>query len=136
MSVDPPEIEIWYRVAANDLVTARYLHEGARYATAIFWCQQAVEKALKSLYMLERDQMHPLTHSLLKLADATSFPRDKFDFLRELATKYTETRYPVFPIEPPSEMYDAPYSLSILQQSEECLKWIRDRLQQANLLRS
>lgn len=136
MPVDPREIDIWYRIAAEDVVTARYLHEGGIYHTAIFWCQQAVEKGLKALYMAERSQMFPLTHALLKLADATSFPRDRFDFLRELATKYTETRYPIFPTEPPSEMYDAPYSLSIIQQTEECLKWIQDRLQQANLLRS
>jgi len=45
------EIEVWWKQAKADLQTAEVnLHQERHYA-AVFFCQQAVEKALKTLVL-------------------------------------------------------------------------------------
>lgn len=114
--------------AQSDLEAARILHDGEGYPAAVFHCQQALEKALKALYMAEVNEMFPRTHSLAEIAEPTSFPRDQFEFLRELATNYTDSRYPSFPTEKLSEMYDKDYSVEVLRQTQGMMEWIQLRL--------
>jgi HEPN domain-containing protein len=128
MSGKSVEIQRWIKIAESDFTTARLLHEHGIYTNAIFTCQQAVEKALKGLYIAEVNEMFPKTHSLAQIAEPTSLPRDYFDFLRELTTKYTETRYPAFLTEDPADLYDQDYSEGILKRTEQVMQWIQNRL--------
>lgn len=45
------EILRFWEQAQEDLETARYNSAGGKFYAAAFFCQQAVEKALKALYM-------------------------------------------------------------------------------------
>ena len=119
------EIERWMEYAQSDLEAARILCRGEGYPAAVFHCQQSLEKALKALYMAEVNEMFLRTHSLAEIAESTSFPKEHFAFLRELTSKYTDSRYPSFPTEKLSEMYDEDYSVRILQQTQELMKWIQ-----------
>ena len=42
------EITVWWRQAAADIRTAEVNLKGKRYYACVFFCQQAVEKALKA----------------------------------------------------------------------------------------
>ena len=122
------EIRRWIEFAASDLETAQVLHHAERHPAAVFHCQQAIEKALKGLYIAEVDAMFPRSHSLAEIAQATSFPRSQFEFLRELTARYIDTRYPSFPTEKITDIYDHTYSEEVLAKTEGILKWIQDRL--------
>ncbi|MBU1637715.1 HEPN domain-containing protein [bacterium] len=128
MSGKSLEIERWLKIAENDLATARLLVVHGIYTNAIFACQQAVEKALKGLYIAEVNEMFPKTHSLAQIAESTSFPTSQFGFLRELTTKYTESRYPAFLTEDPADLYDREYAEVLLAKTEQAVQWIKKRL--------
>jgi len=122
------EIQRWMEYAHSDLEAARILHDGEGFPAAVFHCQQALEKALKALFLAEVKEMFPRTHSLAEIAELTSFPRDQFEFLRELTTKYTDARYPSFPTEKLSDIYDQNYSGEILERTQGLVEWIQGRL--------
>jgi HEPN domain-containing protein len=91
------EARRWLDQANEDLQAARVLHHGARFAQACFYCQQAAEKALKSLGWLHgldlwghsllqlRDQLRPLGFDVDRLNEADLVALDRF---------YIPTRYP------------------------------------------
>ena len=88
------EVENWWDLAKRDLISAENSFNSGDYYIAAFLCQQAVEKALKALYILEKKETQPVSHSLLFLAQKISFPRKYFDFIRELTPAYINTLYP------------------------------------------
>jgi HEPN domain-containing protein len=122
------EILRWLEFARSDFETAQILHKAERHPAAVFHCQQAIEKALKGLYIAEVDAMFPRTHSLAQIAQPTTFPRDGLPFLRELTSKYTDTRYPSFPVDRLSEIYDEEYSGQVIAKTKDILSWIEKRL--------
>ena len=121
------EIHSWMELAESDLEVAQILHNAEKFAGAVYHCQQALEKALKALYITEVGAMFPRTHSLAEIAEPTSFPKDKVDFLRDLTAKYIDTRYPSFPTEKISDIYDEEYSRQVLITTEELVEWIRSQ---------
>ncbi len=122
------EVQRWIDFAISDLETARVLYDAQKFPAAVFHCQQMIEKALKGLYISEVDAMFPRTHSLAEIAQPTSFPRDQFDFLRQLTSRYIDTRYPGFPTEKMTEIYDEEYAAEVLAKSEGILEWIQNQL--------
>lgn len=58
----------WRNGAHNELQSAKLLCAGGQYSGALFHCHLAVEKALKSLYMVQNRKIAPLTHDLLHIA--------------------------------------------------------------------
>ena len=53
------EILRFWEQAQEDLETARYNSAGRKFYAAAFFCQQAVEKALKALYMHQTKEPPP-----------------------------------------------------------------------------
>jgi len=91
------EARRWLDQANEDLQAARVLHNGGRFAQACFYCQQASEKALKSLGWLRGLDLWG--HSLLQLCD--NLRPHGFDValldeadLAALDRFYIPTRYP------------------------------------------
>jgi len=90
----------WYKTAEGDLDAALILNQNEKYAHACFLCQQAAEKALKSLYYLH--DADPWRHSIYKLIDELQqidiTLHKKFllysDDARHLDKLYIPTRYP------------------------------------------
>jgi HEPN domain-containing protein len=121
------EIQNWIDQSNDDFDGARYNYDGGKYYIAAFLCQQAVEKALKALFLLEKKGEVPQSHSLIYLATNTSVPSRFHSFLRELTPKYVDTRYPDASVELPSRIYDEVNTKGILNKSEEVLAWIKER---------
>lgn len=118
----------WWKQAWEDLDTARYNFAGGKLYAAAFFCQQAVEKALKALY-LEKERKPPgPTHSLIALARVIDVPRGFHRFLKELTTEYVVARYPNATDEIPASLYEPEVVEDYLARSTEVLEWVKEKL--------
>jgi len=124
------EIKSWILQSREDYDTAIYNFDGGIFYASAFFCQQAVEKALKALFLYETEGDVPKSHSLIYLAKNTSTPEKFHSFLRELTPKFIDTRYPDASVDLPSKIYDAENVKNILEKSKEVLKWIESILEE------
>jgi len=120
------EIQAWWQQAKADVRTAEVNLKGERYYEAVFFCQQAVEKALKA-YILRRSRnpQSPamLSHSLIFLAKQALLPDRFHSFLRELTSEYVSTRYRSAAEEAPKARYDRAIATETLSATEEVVGW-------------
>lgn len=122
------EIERWLSQSDKDFEAAQYNFKGELYYIAAFLCQQAVEKALKALFLLEKSGEAPQSHSLIYLASETNIPQEYISFLKELTPKFVDTRYPDASVDLPSSIYDEENTKRLMDKSSEILKWIHNRM--------
>lgn len=117
----------WWKQAVADLDTAKAnLKIGKFYASA-FFSQQAVEKALKSLY-LETRRSEPDTHNLMELGTSVDIPARLLHNLRSLNLDYTVARYPDAAGGVPAEMYDKETAEEKLSYARAVLGWTKEQL--------
>ena len=122
------EIKNWSDQSNDDFDSAKFNFNGKKFYVAAFLCQQAVEKALKALFLYEKKGEIPQSHSLIYLATNTSIPRNFYSFLKELTPKFIDTRYPDASIDLPSRIYDEENTKRLLDKSEDILEWIKNHL--------
>ncbi len=122
------EVEVWLQQSNDDFRGAEYNFDGKHYYIAAFLCQQAVEKALKALFLFEKKGEVPQSHSLIYLATNTSTPNKYYSFLKELTPKFVDTRYPDASVDLPSRIYDKENTARLLEKSKEILLWIQKKL--------
>lgn len=122
------EVKIWLEQAKDDYDGAEYNFSGGKYFIAAFLCQQAVEKALKALFLCEKRGVVPQSHSLIYLATNTSVPDTFYSFLKELTPKYVDTRYPDASVDLPSRIYDKENTKRIMDKSKEVFVWIQKNI--------
>ena len=122
------EIQNWLDQANDDFDSAKFNFNGKKFYVAAFLCQQAVEKALKALFLHEKKGEVPQSHSLIYLATNTSTPKSFYSFLKELTPKFVDTRYPDASVDLPSRIYDEDNTRGIVDKSKEVLEWIKKRL--------
>jgi len=60
-------IKNWIALAEYDFETAKAMMKSGRYLYVAFTCQQTIEKALKALYVKEKEETPPYTHNLIRL---------------------------------------------------------------------
>lgn len=87
------EVKRWWKQTLKDIDTARSLYKIKRYDYSSFWCQQAAEKALKTL-LLKRGYKLIKTHDLVLLSKKLNAPEDIIELCKDLTPVYVETRYP------------------------------------------
>ncbi|MBS3110339.1 HEPN domain-containing protein [Candidatus Woesearchaeota archaeon] len=122
------EISNWWEQAKEDFDAAEYNFEGGKFYLAAFMCQQAVEKSLKALFLLEKKGIVPQSHSLIYLASNTTTPKKFYSFLKELTPKFIDTRYPDASVDLPSRIYDKNNTEKIVKGSKEVMKWAETKL--------
>ncbi len=122
------EVKKWLEQSKLDLDGAEYNFSGRRYYISAFFCQQAVEKALKALFLHESKGAVPQSHSLIYLAKNTSISKKFHSFLRELTPTFVDTRYPDASVDLPSNIYDEENTYEILKNSKEVLEWIYQKI--------
>lgn len=116
------ETKNWLKKADEDLETARYNLEGNRPAVAVFFSQQAAEKALKALQIQMQGKFDRI-HDLLTLADSVKAPNEIMNCCIKLTPYYTITRYPDVG-EPISEGT----AKELLDKSKKVVKWVKQVL--------
>ena len=92
-----------------------------------FLCQQAVEKALKALYLEKKGvpRIHPLPDLLGK---KLKLPARLLGNLRKLGPDFVIARYPDAAQGLPSELYDRETAEERLRLSKEVLRWVEKAL--------
>lgn len=120
-----PASEQWMNRAEYDLETAQDMFDSGRYLYVLFCCQQAVEKALKSIISLRMKEMPPRIHHLKRLSEIAGLDMDesKIEFMRELSSYYIQSRYPE-EITNLSSQISQEETQRVLEQTQEIVRWI------------
>ena len=115
----------WLEQARYDLDTARAMLTSGRYLYVLFCCQQAVEKALKALYIHRRGDFPPRLHNLPRLAEAAGLgiEGERLDFMAELSVYYIQSRYPE-EVDELAKAATPEKAKSVLVASEEVVEWL------------
>ena len=87
------EVKRWWEQTLSDIDTAKTLYKIKKYKYSSFWCQQAAEKASKTL-LLKRGHELIKTHDLVLLSRKLDASEDIIQLCKELTPVYVETRYP------------------------------------------
>ena len=122
------EAHLWWEQAKHDLETADFLLEGERLDAASFYYEQAVEKAIKALYIAKRRETPGPTHSLTKLGRDCDLPPHFLGFLRRLTSEYYVSRYPDASDDLPFEAYSADDVRDTARLSHEVLTWMEQQI--------
>ncbi len=113
------EIEMWLGQGGDDLEKAEVLFNGKKYDGAVFFCQQAAEKALKGLFIFKKSKSPGNTHSLIYLAKEVSAPKNFYELLQSLTPEFVTTRYPDVVGEMPHKLYSAEKTLNYIAKTSE-----------------
>ncbi len=95
---------------------------------AIFFCHQAVEKALKAIFIIKKQESPGSTHSLLYLAKEVHFPENLKPVLIELSPAYITTRYPDATGELPYKIFDKTKAEYFIKFLEVFFKWAENQI--------
>ncbi|MFH1323538.1 MAG: HEPN domain-containing protein [Methanobacteriota archaeon] len=118
----------WVRQAEHDLENARKNLDIEAYDVSLILCQQAVEKILKALYIKERQEEPPRTHSLRKLIELTDMPDDALKLVAELDSYYLVLRYPDVGDIVPYENVDKEDAEDGIGKAEQIVESVKSRL--------
>lgn len=116
------EVENWWKKAEDDLETAEYNLKGRRVDAAAFYCQQSVEKALKTLYIKKFKELIR-THDLLFLGKKLELPEELLSICDKINPFYVGTRYPDF-----HEEYPIGEISKAIDNAKKVLKWVREKI--------
>jgi HEPN domain-containing protein len=119
-----PETQRWLEIADLDLEAGKRLVEGDLPSQGLFFCQQAVERLLKGLWVERKASIPPRTHNLVQLATELdlSVPAELDNLLVRLTDQAVESRYPGTPAQTP-EM-----ARTYLERTTELYQWLRQLL--------
>lgn len=123
------EIKRWFLQSKEELETAKISFEAKKWFAVAFWCQQAVEKSLKALYMFQKKESPGTTHSLTFLSRMLKIPQEYASFLAELTKEYYFSRYPDASEDIPYLIYNKEEVEKYLKSTESLLKWVESQLQ-------
>ncbi len=122
----------WVRQAEHDLENAKKNLDIEAYDVCLILCQQAVEKILKALYIQEREEEPPRTHSLRKLIELTDMPDDALKLVSELDSYYLVLRYPDVGDIVPYENVDKEDAEDGIDKTEQIVESVKSKLNEGN----
>ncbi|GHV75433.1 hypothetical protein AGMMS49942_02540 [Spirochaetia bacterium] len=123
------KFEYWLDIAQYDLKSAGIMYRSGRWLHVVFMCQQAIEKLVKGLFSLYKNDTVPHIHDIraifLKIMPNLTIPVDEknLDFLSLLNTYYLNTRYPAFK-EKLSSTLNKTAAKTTLKKTKEIFEWL------------
>lgn len=121
------EIENWWKQAEADLRKTKVLIKGSEFDGAVFYSQQAVEKALKSLCLLKFKKILQ-GHSIIYFAQKLKVPKEMLSGIRDLNPEYLITRYPDMASGVPAELYDKKIADKHEKTAQKVLEWVKKQM--------
>lgn len=112
----------WIKRAKYDLKAAEHDAEGELFDHAVFWCQQAAEKALKAVYIKKFSKLLKI-HELVYLARAIGAPPELLNLCEDLNPYYIQTRYPDY-----EETLSEEEAQKAIRIAEKVVKWAEKNL--------
>lgn len=88
-------IEYWLKSSQDDLDTAKKLFNLKKYNHALFFLHLTLEKIIKGVYLLKKNEAPPLVHDLVILAEKAEIKilSDEKEKLAEISTFNIAARY-------------------------------------------
>ncbi len=120
--------ERWFKQAQRDYHNARKNFEIGLYDVCLFLCQQAVEKALKALYVRSRKKPPPRVHSLERIIGLLDLGEKFRDLALDLEDYYFTMRYPDITEHLPFDLCDQADAMDGLKRTKTILSLIKCRL--------
>lgn len=117
------EVEKWFNKAKDDLRKAKDNFNIENYDLTSFLCQQAVEKALKSV-LIEKTKKFPKIHDLVRLGKLVGMNEELLKNCEKLTFVYTETRYPDIS----DRNYTKQEAEDDIKIAERIIKWATEKL--------
>ena len=119
------KINYWIVSAENDWRAAGHLFEKGDYAYALFFGHLTLEKLLKAIFVMKKEDTPPMTHRLVFLAEKAEIELSEKQLeLLEIVTDFNlEARYP----DEKFSFYKKctrDFSLKYLDQIEEVRQWL------------
>ena len=129
------ETRLWFEDAKDSFETARDNLGLKRYNVTVFFCQQALEKALKGSVLLFRKRLPPKTHNLKEIyrrvqKDVPLSPED-VEFLGLITPHYATTRYVDVALALPRDVYGEGFTRECLEKTGRVLKRILSRVEES-----
>lgn len=122
---EPNRAEDWMAQADNDLAFARHALSAGFYAQCCFICQQASEKALKSV-LLRRGAKAVFTHSLYALSQLLGVDGGVASAAKKLDRYYVSARYPdALPGGAPFQLFERDEAEDAVRMAETILETVR-----------
>lgn len=118
------EVKRWWRMAKDDLSSARSNFKNRKYYVCAFLSQQAVEKALKAILLEQKKELIRI-HDLVILGKEVGLQKDFLEKCEQLSRVYIETRYGGIGNYVPSEKFTKQNSSDYLKIAEDILKWAK-----------
>ncbi|MBA4394404.1 MAG: DNA-binding protein [Desulfobacca sp.] len=86
----------WLEEAEESLQVAGHLFEKADYSYALFFGHLAIEKLLKAVFVIKKEEQAPYIHNLNRLAEMIGIPlsEDQRNQLIKITAFNLESRYP------------------------------------------
>ena len=118
----------WIAEAEEALQVADHLMEKGDYSYALFFGHLAIEKLLKALYVVRKEDHAPPIHNLLRLTKLTgiSITDDKMDAMIEISAFNIEARYPDFK-RAFREKCDDEYTGRQIAKIKEIYQWLKEQ---------
>lgn len=111
--------------AAQDMATAGVeLGLGRHFACADF-CNQAAEKALQAVSLLNSGRRSPYNHDLRALGIVVGAPAPLLDDLEQLTPFHPEAFYADTPPEEADEVISAEQASTLVQRARRIIRWAR-----------
>ncbi len=119
------DAQAWLQYGQRDLKAAETLYRAGHYMAAAFHCHQAVEKGLKAVWAVVKEEEPPRIHNLrlltVGLRDLNP-PPVVTETALEVTPHYVTARMPGWPPDDP-EFYTREYTLRLLQHTQETWSW-------------
>ena len=118
----------WWQQAKHDFEVAGDLALQSHWDTCVLMCQQAVELAIKALWVdaMQAD-MPPRTHWVAQLAADLGAPKEIVEAANVLVGDYIPSRYPDTGLGIPSEIYTVVHAMDRLEKAKAVLMWIEEQ---------
>jgi|SRR3989338_5212575 len=117
------ETKRWMKRAERDLMTSKHNIKSKDYYAASFWCQQAVEKALKAVILEKKGELVKI-HDLVELGKKAEIKEESLKLLERLTYVYTDARYP----DTGSNRYSKRESEDDLKIAKEVVLWVKKKV--------
>lgn len=122
-------IDYWLEEAEEALKVADHLFEKKDFSYSLFFGHLAVEKIIKAIYVLKRNEHAPQIHNLLRLAEQAgiTMPAGQKETLIIITAFNLESRYPdekrSFRIKCTQQ-----YTEAELAKIKEIIKWLKSTM--------
>ena len=110
-----------------DLATAITLRDAGIYYAAVFFAQQAAEKALKAV-IIGRLQKQPRGHNLITFANDLNAPLEVMNAAGELNLEFLSSRNPEHADGVPAQIHDLASANLHLEAGQRIVDWARNIL--------